>query len=109
MTSARRNPETPMPPEGAVIPWPVLDAAAIDARELACSVVQRAIDDALTARITPTSSADAPSRSEHAEAVLFCTSDVPEWREARQAWCDAAGIVADRLRDMVKARLETLT
>lgn len=40
------------------------------------------------------------------EARAFWQSDAPEWREAREAWCDAAGVHPERARAVALREIE---
>lgn len=78
--------------------------------QVALAVLNRALDDARG--VIPDMSHGRPIRqSVIEEGRAFWESDAPEWREAREAWCDAAGVHPEKarafaLREIAKAAAE---
>ena len=69
----------------------------VDHEKLARAVVLQAVVDT-TAQINPQRtgvSASRPQRHEQDDARAFCLATEGEWAEAREAWCDAAGLDPD--------------
>ena len=87
------------------------DRPPIPEVDLAAAVIHRAIEDALTsddrlARPRVIATPTGPRRGftvglkprDREEAVRFLLDARPGWAEAREAWCDAAGVDPDVIR-----------
>ena len=63
-------------------------------RALALAVLARALEDA-QGRMPDQNGAPGKQKKVQEEALLFWTSDDPEWRHAREVWCGEAGFDVD--------------
>ena len=73
--------------------------------QVALAVLNRALEDAIG--VIPDVSRGKPVRqSVIEEGRAFWISDDPEWREAREAWCDAAGVHPEKARAFALREIE---